>query len=429
MRVPRELRKWLAFGSGAGIEIAGPRGSETLRATAVRVRPNGARVRGRLTIENFPQQPAGMWGNEYSAFLRKFGFRHVAATVLLPRQDLIVRQIALPGVSDRDLASAVEFQMDGLHPYAEDDVISSWARLPDTSTVLVAIARRAVIERYSTLFAEAGVKVASFTCSAAAIYSALRLFVSAPPPETLIYENVDGHVEFYGESPARPLFSASFDSAESRAASLVCAELRIDPATEARPLDQVLSAESPLPYAAALASACPMLSLPLNLLPRDQRQTSSRAVWIPAAALGLMILMLAGALVAFPGYENRRYVRTLEAEIAKIQPRANRASAIDREINTARNRTLLLDDFRRRAKTDMDVLSEMTRILAPPTWVTQLEVTRSQVVVAGEADQAAPLIKVIDASPLFESSEFASQPLRIATGESFRIRTNREAGK
>ena len=37
------LKKWVAFGSGVGIQIAGPRGAESLRIVAVRVRPTGAR--------------------------------------------------------------------------------------------------------------------------------------------------------------------------------------------------------------------------------------------------------------------------------------------------------------------------------------------------------------------------------------------------
>ena len=82
----------------------------------------------------------------------------------------------MPGVSGKDLAGAVRFQLDGLHPYNEDDVVSSWTRLEHSSTVLVAIVRADVIQRYATLFAEAGIKIAGFTCSAAVIYSALRLF-------------------------------------------------------------------------------------------------------------------------------------------------------------------------------------------------------------------------------------------------------------
>lgn len=456
--IPAPLKKWCAFGRGIGIEIAGPHGSETLRITAVRVRPNGARVTARLDIEDFPHQPAGVWGTEYANFARKLGLRYLGATVILPRRDVIVRQLSLPGVSDKDLPAAVGFQLDGLHPYPEDEVVASWSRLGGTAAVAVAIVRRAVVERYTGLFAEAGIKLACFTCSATAIYSALRLFNAALPSEILAIEHSGDEVELYGESPTRALFSASLPSSttrqsedsqpvdagsapsesskwthDARAAGLACAELRIhssnDAPIEPRPLEELLHAAPALPYAAALASACPRLSLDLNLLPAEQRQSSSRALWIPTAALGAIVLLLAGALGAFPAYENRKYMRSLEAQIAQIQPLAKRAEALDRAADVARLRTQQLDDFRRRAKADMDVLEEMTHILPPPTWLNLLEINRAQILIAGEADQAATLLKTIDSSPLFKSSEFIMPPVRTQTGEMFRIRTNREPGR
>ena len=429
--IPASMKKWFAFGTGIGIEISGTRGSESLQITAVRVRPNGARIIGRLDIDNFAQQPAGVWGTEYANFARKLGLRHVGATVILPRQDVIVRQLSLPGVSDKDLASAVGFQLDGLHPYPEDDVAASWTRLSGTGLVLVAITRRAVVDRYATLFSEAGIKIAGFTCSTAAIYSALRLFNSPPPAPILAIDTTESTIEIYGESANHPMFSASFDVAigPERAAQLACSELRVDPPLEPRPLDDLLRALPALPYAAALTSACPRISLSLNLLPAEQRRASSRVLWIPSAALGAIVLLLAGAIAAFPGYENRKYIRSLEAEIAKVQPAAKRAETLDRATDAVRRRTLQLDDFRRRAKADMDVLEEMTRILPPPTWLNMFQIDRGQIYIAGDTDQAAPLLKVIDASPLFESSEFTMPPVRNQTGEMFRIHANREVSK
>jgi Tfp pilus assembly protein PilN len=427
------LKKFAAFGSGIGIEIAGARGSESLRITAVRVRPTGARVLGRLTIDDFPHQPAGVWGSEYAAFLRKLDLRHVPATVLVPRQDVILRELSLPGVGDKDLDSAIRFQLDGLHPYPEDDVTASWARLSGTHTVLVAIARRVEIDRYATAFSEAGVKLGGFTCSAAAIYSALRLFGSTPPSPALLVEEHDGALEFYGESPAHPLFSARFDSSTPRAADLACAELRIEPGTEPKPLASAfptgVSGGPALPYCAALASACPRLSLELNLLPADRRDTSSRAVWIPATVLAVLVAMLAGTLFAMPTYQDHRYERSLQFEIAKVEPGARRAAAVERDTETLRKRAILLDDFRRRSKLDMDVLEEMTRLLPQQVWLNLLDLNRTTVFIAGETDQAAPLLKLIDGSPYFEASEFAVPPTRGANGETFRIRTNRRAGR
>lgn len=427
--IPASIRKFLAIGSGVGIEITGLRGAETLRVSAVRVRPNGARVLGGFSIENAAQQPAAEWGQTYSAFIKKLGLNHIVATVLLPREDVILRQVAVPGVSDKDLPAAVGFHMDGLHPYAEEDVVSSWARLPGTSTVLVAIVRKAALERYGAWFSEAGIKVASFTCAPAAIYSARRLFVSEPPPPVLAMEEVNGRMELYGESPSRPLFSAAFDATPERAAALACAELRLDGLTETRSFHALLGAEPPLSYAAALVGACPHLALKINLLPDEMRATNSRALWVPTGIAAGLVIMAAAALAAYPAIEDRRYLKSLNAEIEKVRPQATQAAQLDKDIATARRRTLALDEVRKRSKLDIDVVGEMTKILPPPIWLNTLEMSRTQVTVAGETDQAAPLLKQIDASPLFEASEFSMQPMRTVTGEVFRIRTNREAGK
>ncbi len=428
--IPQPLKKWLAFGSGVGIHVTGPKGSESLRISAVRVRPGEARALGGFTIEDFSHQPAAVWGTDYAAFLGKLGLRHLAATVLLPRHEVIVRPLALPGVADKDLEGAVRFQLDTLHPYDEQDVYFSWTRLPGTSTVLVAIARRDVVERYAALFTEAGIKIGAFTCSAAAVYSALRLFGSDPAKETLASDESGAAIELYGESAARPVFSASFELEPGRAAALASAELRFEGEVQAQPLAKLLSADPPLPYAAALCSACPRHTLAVNLLPAGRRHYSSPLRWIPSAALGAIVLLLAGALAAFPSFERRRFVAALDQQIALYTPLADRSTQLDREIATARSRMELLDNFRRNAKSEMDVLAELTKIMpGPPTWLNLTEISPRQVVLGGETDQAEPLLKLLDASPLFEGSEFQAPPVRLANGWLFRIRTTREGVK
>ena len=88
-----DFKKWLAIGTGIGIEI----GRENLTVTVVRVRPSGVRVLGELTIPRFHEQPASEWGATYAAFLKKLGVAHLSAGVLLPRDEVIVRQVMLPG--------------------------------------------------------------------------------------------------------------------------------------------------------------------------------------------------------------------------------------------------------------------------------------------------------------------------------------------
>jgi hypothetical protein len=431
----KDLRKWLAFGTGVGIEI----GAKDLRVAVTRVRPTGTHVLGAALIEQFGERPAAEWGTDYLHFLRQLGGSHLAATVLLPRRDLIVRVLQMPGVEDKDLASAVGYQIDSLHPYPEEEVVYSCSRVGTGGGVLVAITRRAVVDRYSSLFEQAGIKISSFTCSAAALYSAVRLL--APPPAdgfVTLFQDGDAQ-EVYGEGPAQPVFSALFEQAEERALALSAAQLRLAPEAEpvdiggllpvprSMPVEYDLKSQM-LPYATALAGACAHLSLDINLLPVEQRSASSRMIYVPTAVLGTAALVLAVMLVGQSAMEDRRYLAVVERELARLEPQANQTVRFDRATNQARARTVLLDQFRRRTKADLDVLTELTRLLQPPSWLAVLDMNREQVTTTGEIDQAAGLLKTLDGSKLFRNSQFTSPLGRAGTNDVFRIRSDRQGG-
>jgi len=430
-----DYKKWLAIGSGVGIEIDG----QDLVIVLVRVRPSGARVLKVLRIERYTARPAAEWGAEYSNFLQGLGGGHLSATVLLPRNDVIVRQIAMAGVGRADLAAAVRFQIDGLHPYGEDEAVYDFARIGNSGNVLIGITRREVINRFVTIFVEAGIKVACFSFSAAVLHGALRLFGTAPARGFLALHQRDGELEAYGESEARPVFSASFEAHNehfaSRARSLALSELRLEPDTEPVAIEQILpapvasaggAAPEPLAYATALVAACPRLTLGANLLPPEFRVTSSRSMYIPSIVLGALLVIGLGALWIYSAYEDRRYARALETEIRRVDPIARKPMALDRSIVIARQRAGLLDSFRARTQADLDALNELTHLLPAPGWLTALEMSRDQIRLTGEASDAAGLLRVLDKSPLFEGSDFALPLARSQGGEMFSIRSHRE---
>ncbi len=429
------LRKWLAVGTGVGLEV----GARDLRVTVARVRPTGVRVLGAAVIEDFRGRPAAEWGAEYVAFLKRLGLQHLAATVLLPRREVIVRLLALPGVSTRDLGAAIGFQIDALHPYPEEEATWVWGRLDGSESVLIGIARRELIAQYVSLFAEAGVKAAAFTFSAAALYSALRLLGSPPAGGFLGWREEEGALEVYGESPARPVFSAEFPAGRERAAAMAAAELRLGADVTPRNVEELLPRPETFPsnfdlsryalaYAAALAGACRWPALALNLLPPEHRAVGSRAIYLPTAGLLILLAALSAGLAAVRPLEDRRYLAALRAEIARLEPEARKAAELDRAIETARARARLLDEFRRRSRADLDMLEELTRRLTPPTWLNQLEITRDAVTLAGETEQAAGLLRLLDESPLLRNSEFVMPIARVGNGETFRIRSVREGG-
>jgi hypothetical protein len=418
-----DFRKYLVFGSGVGIEI----GPASLRVAVLKARPEGIQTLGEREIGRFRERPAAEWGMEYAEFLKQLGCGHLAAWVILPRHEVTVRQISLPGVSAGDLGSAIGFQLDALHPYGEDEEIASaWRRLGKTHHALVGIARRETVNRYAELFSEAGVKIASFTFSAAALYSALRVY-GTPPRDFYLCQDREEGVEIYGESAARPVYSALLDAPPERARALAASELRLPPETDARSTLELIPNLPPgLPYWAALGGACPWLTFDINLLPEHLRSSTSRARYIPTMALAGILTLLIAALLIQPGFENRRYVAAVEKEIERLQPTAAKLKQFDAAITSMQKRVEQLDGFRLQTRQDMEALAEVTKIIGPPSWVSSLELSRVVIQLGGEADQAAGLLKLMDNSPLFSGSEFTIPLARMQSGEAFRIRANRE---
>ena len=437
--ISKDLRKLLAFGSGVGIEI----GATDLEVATARVRPTRIRVLGRVTIHNFGGRPAAEWGAEYARFLKSLGAGHMSATVLLPRREAIVRQMALPGVARKDMEGAIRFQLDSLHPYGEDEVSWGWSRLA-YGAVLVGIVRRDTVEQYVQLFTEAGIAVCSFTFSAAAVHAAIRLNgggLKGRPGDGFIAlsRSASGAVEVYGESAAHPVFSAEFELAPERAVGLALAELRLPPETAPCKLEEVLPqpdvnpvendlSRNALPYATALAGACPRLAPSANLLPPEHRRLSSRAVFIPTLVLAALVLLVAGAVMVYSRLAERQYLRRIDAEIAQLEPLARRAAALDRDIAHARARAQLLDQLRSQTRSDLDVLNELTKLVEPPAWTNSINLARDSVRITGEAPQAALLPKILDASPLFENSAL-DMVNRGAAGELFQIHTARRSSR
>ena len=272
----QDILRWLNIGNGVGLEIETTR----LRVSVVKVRPSGAQPVATHQIENYLERPAAEWGAEYAAFLKQHGVSHTAAYVVLPRQESIVRALNLQGVLDRDLAAAVSYQLDGLHPYGEEEAAFGYARLGESPWVLTAITKRETLAFYTTLFAEAGVAVANVSPSAPLIWAGLRALNEPPTSGLLLWaerETAAGPmVEVYGESESRPCYSVAFDPMSladaARLRTLATSELRLDPATEPQALPD-------LALTAGILSAVPRRALKLNLLLRRNGRRRRGCGW------------------------------------------------------------------------------------------------------------------------------------------------------
>jgi hypothetical protein len=428
------LRRWTSFGTGVGVSI----GPENLEVVLVEVKPSGIRVLDAIEMPRYRERPAAEWGAEFAAFLQKHKLKHLAAVVVLPAREVVSRTLTLAGVADRELASAVQYQLDGLHPFPEGEVAFSFARLPHApgGAVALGIARTEAVNEYATFFEEAGIDVAAFTTPAAAYYSALRILQLPPEEHFLATRQREDRLEIYAESATHPLYFVELEQESSRAIAMTISQVRLPAGTEPRKLAaQLPFAEStqpytPLAYAAALAAALPRQSLAVNLLPEERRRVTSRWRWAPTLALLILAAAVAIALAFFQEYENRKLIAELEAESQRLAPRLARVKELEVRRQAAQRKLESFSRFVQHPKDDLDSLREVTRIVPLTAWITRFELTRNSATMSGEIEQAGEILRLIDDSPLFANTEFTAPFGRGATGrEVFQIRSQREKPK
>lgn len=419
-------RRAILFGTGVAIAP----GDADLEVAVVRSRPGGSRLVAARRVKDFRSRPAAEWGTELSAFLAAAGESGAPVTLVLPRGAVVESTLSLPGATAKEVPGAIELQLDSLHPYGDEQVAWGWSRI-SSSEVLVGIVRQSVLETFETLFSEAGIGLAAVTFSSAAVYAAIRVRTAAPA-SFLAFVPLAGspRTEIYGESGSRAVYSARYPFAAEQAAALARDELRLDATFAAVELSRALpvagaeSSPSAFAVAAALAASAPFFPQPANLLPGEQRATRSRAGWIAVATAAA--LLVAAAIVVWgvlPAMEHQRYMQDLARQSQALERPALRAQALERQIASARARIAAIDDLRRRPQADLDVLNELTRLLPTQAWTNTVEIYPDSVVISGEADQAASLVKVLDSSPLFQNSEFTLT--HTGQTEQFRIRTMR----
>jgi Tfp pilus assembly protein PilN len=445
----------------------------------VKSRPAGVTVLGATNLDDFRHRPPHEWGAEYASFLKAHGLTHLSATVALPREEVIVRQLLLPPVSGKELAAAVRYQLDALHPFAEDEVYHAFAPLrePGEGTgqlpVAVAIAEKSRVDGYAGLFESAGIAVAAFTVSDAALAAALRVRWDNPPRPFVFAHFRNGSIEVYGEAEERPLWSTQFDLAAmppARALQVAAAELRLDPAepatlvvcgdsisepdaeidTEAGPSPaDKLTAEVPaafqlrsvaemLPapiaspagfdlradataFAVALESACPRLGWRANLLPQERRKTDSRWMYAPTAALTVALLLLAVAYAVRPLIQDRRYLAAVEAESARFEQTVQNVEQAEKQSGYVRRRLARLQSQQQRAAADLRILRELSELIPNDVWLRNLEINDTGAQLAGQAPAAAPLLSVLDGSSNLTDASFMSSLVKSGSGELFQI--------
>jgi Tfp pilus assembly protein PilN len=472
---------WAILQNGIGIDIQ----AGSLIAICVKRQWKRVRVTGRLEIPNYRTAGPEQCGKLYREFLRRNGLKAPWTVVALPRSHVLLRWLNFPQAVEKDLASAVAYQLDSLHPFEEGTVYWDFAAWKNSSgaadgagriEVPVAIAEKKFVDETAAWFRDAGIGVSQFTVSTAALCAglAVRLLARADAdprhtPSFFVLNAGLQTLQFIGYSPGSlvskevPLPSGGWENGEAIRAlvehelALTRSELRLadddrpplilcgkslpfDLGDASRPFlfavssaDDLFSLpgagaenfrlqENATAFMAALEAADRSLPIALNLLPAEARTFQSPLVYFPAFALSGLIVVLLILLGLRGTVQDWRYEQYIDRQIQSLQPQVTLVEAAQEHSRKMYERLNLLADTGNSPTVPLEILNELTRLFPDDAWLQELQYDGNTLSFSGFAKSASPLLQTLANSPYFESPQFLSAISKRPDGkEGFRI--------
>ncbi|MEW5975196.1 MAG: PilN domain-containing protein [Acidobacteriota bacterium] len=437
------------------------------------------RVAGILKLETLSAMPAGEARRQVDTFLGRHGARDCRKALMIPRRQVIVRQVDLPAEAETNLAKAVEYQVVGLLPDAESQVSHGYTvvrngKASKTLRISIYLLSRPILDGYLETCRALGLVVDRVLPSSVALSSwrlslgsgqkrqpcllghwkggRLELLaigeedllysreLAAETPETVVEILQKEADQFAGKTGLSD--SASVEVGLLNASDLTpedpTTSLKLRMFSDARSLGLEVSQpklngrtfiQSFLSIAGGLSGFRRTLPHSINLLPFDQRIRKSRWRQVPTYALLAANGLLALALALRQPYQEARFARELRQEVARLEPEVKRVRSVESEIADAQRKVALLARLKDGHRFSLEALNEMSTIIPKDTAVFDYNFKSPVIEIYGSSVAAAGLPQLLDNSKLFKETEFVAPITRDASQrEIYRIRTKLETG-
>ena len=148
-------------------------------------------------------------------------------------------------------------------------------------------------------------------------------------------------------------------------------------------------------------------------------------MYAPTAVLVAALILLLFAYPLRRVIQDRGYLRTLEAETARLEQDVSRAAAAKSQRRETAARIEVLKSLRGRSEADLRIVSELSQQLPDTAWLSHLEIRDQGVEMYGEAGAAAPLLATVNGTRTLENAAFMTSLVKTDNGERFQIAAQR----
>ena len=398
-----------------------------------------------------------------TAALRAFARTHASgarrAYIVLPRRMAVMTRVLLPAAARENLAQVLEYEIDTLVPLPKDEVHYDFVvRGQDAERVdvLLTCLPRTVVQEHRDLLDAAGLRVRGIGLSSTALadYVYFCRGGESEPIALLVGEGDDVEVALVRGGrlaasqlvPTRRLATGDLDRALAR--ELADEQLEVEQvamvgiglpgelagAVTLGPDELVGIAGERLEgggerlrglHPAALIGVGGALAavreqtVPLNLLPADERRAADEGTSLATMALAGLVAVLLLVWGVSAMVKQRLLLRTVQQQVAVMQPKVREVHALQDEIGHLQKQLDILSSGEDVRATR--VLADLTELIPTDGYLTTLTLRQGRITMDGQAAAASEIITALEKSKRFRNVTFSSPTTRAGDKERFAL--------
>jgi len=435
--------------SSVGIEIR----EDDLIITCLRSNFSAGVFTSYRRISNYRDREREEVKRELDAFFKEAQVNREKIVLGLPGGDVVLRYLDFPREVEDNLKQVVFYQVQSLEPSEEERFYFDYAPVnPNGNSkkirVLLAMIQKATLDGHLEVLGELGIHPTAVTFGSIAL-SNMFLGTQKIAGKTYILADVrpgslellvlrDGSLAYAHQAPKGE--QVEWKALLLNELEVAISKIRMDPeetiegivlAGEAsEPLHQELRDdledcdliqsrvrfEMPSGNRAYLQTAATSLgcaysgmvrrpAMKLNLLPAELRIRQTRWAYVPAMILVLLIAVLLTGLGFRQMVQERIFIRELDAEINRLEPRVAQVQAIRSQAEALEEKILFIEGLVHQRDMNLEILRELTEILPEDTYLRRFRNSDCRIEIEGYSPSAPDLLPRLEASPLLVDVE------------------------
>jgi Tfp pilus assembly protein PilN len=433
--------------TSVGIELRG----EDMLISSLQSNFSGSVFTHFKRIANYGQRDKASLRQEVLNFFRTSGLSKDNVVLGIGRTDIVLRYLDLPSEVEDNLHQVIQYQVQSFEPTEEDKYYYDYSLLKETSkskrlTILLSMVKRSTLDGYIRLLQEFGIRPVAIAGSSMGLANLFLNYqkdeqnktyiladIKASSAEVLALNNgaiaYSREVSRENEQSWKDLLLREIDEAtskirltpESSLEQIVLAGDSADSAyeeikaaiPECKLIKNFIPAEVPGENKVHLQEAASTLGLAfsemvrnpavrINMLPDNLRIRQTRWAYVPAAILGLAILVLLLGLGFHRTIQNRILLRSLDNQILLLKIPVEKAQSYRNQADELQRRIQSIEELLRSRDRNLEVLRELTTILPPDTYLNSYSNRDGNIQIGGYSGSPYDLIPKLEESPLLK---------------------------